>query len=135
MARLGCRVPACGSHACSVQNIRRPSKQFYEFAQLFKHIAPGAVRIGAKADSTSLAVFAFRNPDGKPVIVGRSTDPGAIAVHGTLSAVTAAPTLSFSYTTPTQNMLRGAPAKVNDSGAFSVTLPSNCVFTLSSGKD
>ncbi len=108
-----------------------PRKQFYEHAQLFKYIAPGAVRIGATADNRNLTVFAYRNPDGKVVIVGRSTGSGVIAINGTLSSVNPSPTLAFSYTTPSQNMVKGASVAVNSSGAFSVTIPARCVFTLS----
>lgn len=116
------------------KNSWTPRKQFYEYAQLFKYIAPGAVRIGATADSRKLAVFAYRNPNGRVVVVGRSTGNGAIAVNGTLSSVHAS-ALAFTYTTPTQNMVKGAPVVVKDSGTFSVTIPANCVFTLSSGQD
>jgi O-glycosyl hydrolase len=112
-----------------------PRKQFYEHAQLFKYIAPAAVRIGATADNGKLAVYAFRNPDGKVVIVGRSTGSGAIAVSGTLSSVHISPTLDFTYTTPTRNMVKGTSVPVDRSGAFSVTIPANCVFTLSSGRE
>lgn len=112
-----------------------PRKQFYEHAQLFKYIAPGAVRIGATADRGKLAVYAFRNPDGKVVIVGRSSGSGAIAVNGTMSSVSALSTLDFTYTTPTHDMMKGRSVAVNDGGAFSVTIPANCVFTLSSGQE
>jgi len=112
-----------------------PRKQFYEHAQLFKYIVPGAVRIGATANNRKLAVYAYRNPDGGVVIVGRSTSSGAIAVNGTLSSGNASPTLGFTYTTPTQNMMKGAAVSVNDTGAFSVTIPANCVFTLSGGQE
>ncbi len=112
-----------------------PRKQFYEHAQLFKYIVPGAVRIGATANNRKLAVYAYRNPDGGVVIVGRSTSGGAIAVNGTLSSVNASQTLGFTYTTPTQNMMKGAAVSVNDTGAFSVTIPANCVFTLSGGQE
>jgi glucosylceramidase len=112
-----------------------PRKQFYEHAQLFKYIAPGAVRIGASADNRNLTVYAYRNPDGKVVIVGHNDGSGAIAVNGTLSSINVSPTLGLTYTTPTQNRVKGVSVAVNGSGAFSVTIPENCVFTLSSIQD
>ncbi len=112
-----------------------PRRQFYEHAQLFKYIAAGAVRIGVTVDNRKLAVYAYRNPDGNVVIVGRNTGSGAIAVNGTLSSVNTSPTLGFTYTTPTHNMMKGTSVKVSESRAFSVTIPANCVFTLSSGQD
>jgi hypothetical protein len=80
-------------------------------------------------------VYAYRNPDGNVVIVGRNTGSGAIAVNGTLSSIHVSPTLRFTYTTPTQNMVKGTSVTLNDSRAFSVTIPANCVFTLSSVQD
>jgi O-glycosyl hydrolase len=119
----------------SSTNSWAPRKQFYEHAQLFKYIVPGAVRIGATVNNRKLAVYAYRNPDGRVVIVGRNTGRGAIAVNGTLSSVNASPTLGFTYTTLTHDMMKGRSVSVNDTGAFSVNIPGNCVFTLSSGQD
>ena len=112
-----------------------PRKQFYEYAQLFKYIAAGAARIGATADNGNLTVYAYRNPDRNVVITGRNKSSEAIAANGILSSINATPTLTFTYTTPTQNLVKGASVAVNQSGAFSVTIPANCVFTLSSGQD
>jgi O-glycosyl hydrolase len=112
-----------------------PRKQFYEYAQLFKYVAPGAVRIGATSGNNKLAVYAYRNPDGKVVIVGRNTAGSAVAVNGTLSSIKAPHTLDFTYTTRTQNMVKGASVAVNSSGAFSATIPSDSVFTLAGGSD
>jgi len=113
----------------------KPRKQLYEYAQLFKYIAPGAVRIDATTDKGNLAVYAYRNPNGNLVIVGRNTTSDAIAVKGTLSSLHFSPTLGFTYSTPTQNMVQGTSVAVNDSGGFSVTIPARCVFTLFSGQD
>jgi O-glycosyl hydrolase len=112
-----------------------PRKQFYEHAQLFKYVAPGAVRIGAATDRGSLAVYAYRNPDGKVVIVGRNTASDTITVKGTVSSLHVSPTLGFTCTTPTQNMVKGTSVAVDYSGGFSVTIPAKCVFTLFSGRD
>jgi O-glycosyl hydrolase len=111
-----------------------PRKQFYEHAQLFKYIAPGAVRIGAATDKGNLVVYAYRNPDGNVVIVGRNAANEAIAVKGTLASLHVSPTLGFTYTTPTENMVKGTSVVVQHGGGFSVTLPARCVFTLFSGQ-
>jgi O-glycosyl hydrolase len=112
-----------------------PRKQFYEHAQLFKYIAPGAVRIGATTDKRSLAVSAYRNPDGNVVIVGRNTSSDPIAAKGTLLSLHVSPTLGFTYTTPTQNMVKGTSVPVTHRRGFSVTIPAKSVFTLFSGQD
>ena len=125
---------ARSTRACSRKSWT-PRKQFYEHAQLYRYIAPGAVRIGATVDDKKLAVFAYRNPDGKVVIVGRSADAGAITVKGTFSSIKLSPTLAFTYTSPAQNLVKGASVAVNDSRTFSVTIPARCVFTLSSGQN
>jgi hypothetical protein len=93
------------------------------------------VRIGATTDKGNLAVYAFRNPDGKVVIVGSNTTSDAIAVKGILSSLRVSPTLDFTYTTPAQKVAKGASVAVNHSGGFSVTIPAKCVFTLFSGQD
>jgi O-glycosyl hydrolase len=112
-----------------------PRKQFYEHAQLFKTIAPGAVRIGATTNNSNLAIHAYRNPDGKVVIVGHNTADCSIVVNGTLSSLHVSPTLGFTYTTPTENLLKGPSVAVKDGGTFSVSIPANCVFTLSTEQE
>jgi hypothetical protein len=109
-----------------------PRKGFYENAQLFKFVAPGAVRIGATDDNGNLTTYAFRQPGtGRLTIVGRNASGSAIAVNGTLTNLPTTPsTLEFYRTNSTLNLALGTDVAVSPSGSFSVSIPANTYFTL-----
>ncbi len=108
-----------------------PRREFYEYAQLFKFVAPGAVRIGGTDNDGNLTVSAFRHPaTGRVTIIGRNSGSGTITVNGTLTNLPAAVSTFESYRTNlSSNLQRGADVPVSGN-AFSLTVAGHTVFTL-----
>jgi O-glycosyl hydrolase len=117
----------------STTHLYTPRKGFFEHAQLFRFVAPGAVRIGATGNDTNLTICAFRLPGtGRLTIVGRNASASAITVNGTLTNLPAAvSTLGFYRTDPILDFRRGADVPVSG-GGFSLSLPPSSYFTLTS---
>jgi len=111
-----------------------PRKQFYEFAQIYKFIKPGAVRIGSTISDSSLIVSSFLNPDKQLVIVGRNNDKNAITINATLTNLPAISCLKMIYTSPLVNLNKNTEVILNNN-MMKVTLPPNCVFTLTGSSD
>ncbi|MBC8125999.1 MAG: Ig-like domain-containing protein [Gloeobacteraceae cyanobacterium ES-bin-144] len=110
-----------------------PRKGFYENAQLFKFVSQGAVRVSATNNDANLTTYAFQHPaTGRLSIVGRNASGAAITVNGTLSNLPAAiSTLQFYRTNGSLDLARGSDVTVS-SNAFSVSIPADTYFTLSS---
>ena len=107
-----------------------PRKQFYEFAQIFKFVKPGAERIAATGGNDKLITYAFQNPNKQLVIVGqnKSNDPILIDVkHVNLPVVNS---FEMFFTDSLRNLSRANDIVFSDN-SFSVTIPANAVFTLS----
>ncbi len=81
-----------------------PRKQFYEFAQLFKFIRPGAVRIAATGNKANPAVFAFINPNKQLVIVGCNNSAFPLNVKGELRNISTANAFEMFYTDSLHNL-------------------------------
>jgi O-glycosyl hydrolase len=111
-----------------------PRKQFYEFAQLFKYVRPGAIRIGSTDNDSSLIVRSFLNPDGQLVIVGRNNGQNAITINGTLSNLPPIRSLKMIYTSPEVNLYKSTEVILNNN-MMKVSLPANCIFTLTGSAD
>ena len=106
-----------------------PRKQFYEFAQLFKFVKPGAVRIGATENDSNLVVRAYNNPDGQLVIVGHNYGRGPITVNGTLSNVLPVSKFEVYRTSLTQNLQHSTDLTMT-AGAFRLLVDAGATFTL-----
>lgn len=106
-----------------------PRKQFYEFAQFFKFVEPGATRIEATSDDDNLVVRSFLNPDGQLVIAGHNTGDEDIAMVGALDNLPPINRFKMSYTTPDKNFQKTEDV-VSDNNVIRMDLPSNSVFTL-----
>jgi hypothetical protein len=108
--------------------------QFYQM-QTFKYVMPGSLRIGATESHSSLTVYAFRHPTtGRVTLVGRNIGGSSITLNGSLSGVGSIGALQFYQTSISNNynsFNRGSDAVVTG-GAFTVTVPSNSYFTLTS---
>ena len=111
-----------------------PRKQFYEFAQVFKYVEPGATRIAATTDDENLVVRSFLNPDGQLIITGRNISENDISIAGTLHNVQSVSKFKLTWTTPEINLHENKDTIVNDN-KLNVTIPSNCVFTLTGKLD
>ncbi|BBE16170.1 hypothetical protein AQPE_0307 [Aquipluma nitroreducens] len=106
-----------------------PRKQFYEFAQVYKFIKPGATRISSMVSDSSVVVRSFLNPNGQLVIVGRNSGKRNITINGIITNLPAIDRLKLTYTTPDMNFYKSADIILNDD-RIKTSLPPNCVFTL-----
>ena len=108
-----------------------PRQQFYEQAQFFRFVRPGARRIEADSANGSIRVYAYRNADGRLSIIGRNSG-GALTLTGSLAGLTGITSLTSYFTNATQRLASGPSAAVT-SGAFSIAVPANTIFTFDSG--
>ena len=106
-----------------------PRKQFYEYAQLFRFIRPGATRIAATGDSGPLSVYAFVNPGQQLVMVGRNSSARSITLKGELKNMASVKTLEMFYTDSLHNLHKSSDITISDR-QFEATLPARSVFTL-----
>jgi O-glycosyl hydrolase len=115
-----------------------PRKQFYEHAQLMKFVKPGAVRMSVSGQDSTLLVYAFRNPDGNRVIVGRNNSNRTITINGILSNLPVLKNMKLIYTDSVANMIEGKKILISG-GNFKASVPAESVFTLlctdNSGKE
>jgi len=106
-----------------------PRKQFYEFAQVFKFVKPGAIRIAATSENDSLAMYAFQNPDKQLVIVGCNNSHCPITVKGKLFNLSGEDTFEMFFTDSLNDLYRTNEIAIADS-SFSVNIPARAVYTL-----
>ncbi len=106
-----------------------PRMQFYEFAQVFKYVEPGATRIDATTDDENLVVRSFLNPDGQLIITGRNTGEKEVSIIGKLHNIQSVNKLKLSWTTAEVNLHESKDVVVNDN-KINVTVPPNSIFTL-----
>jgi O-glycosyl hydrolase len=107
----------------------KPRKQFYEHAQLMKFIKPGSVRLGITCQESAIVVYAFRNPDGNIVILGRNNSNSTIAVNGILANLPVLKNMKLIYTDSIDNFIEGNKIIVSDS-SFKASIPAESVFTI-----
>lgn len=106
-----------------------PRKQFFQFAQVFKYVKPGATLIGTTDNDSSLIVHAFLNPDGQLVIAGLNQAKVSITLNGTLTNMPAISRLVMTYTNSEKNLQKGADICL-DNNEMKVNIPPDCIFTL-----
>ena len=106
-------------------------KNFYTLAQISKFVRPGAQRIGVSGSVSSLSpLLAFNHAGlGQITIVGINTSSSAATLSGALASLPTVSYLDLYYTSATTNLADGGSVAVNN-GAFSATIPADCVFTL-----
>jgi O-glycosyl hydrolase len=115
----------------AVDKTYTPRKIFYTLSQVSKWVRPGAQMIGVSGSTSSFSpLMAFNNAGlGQITIVGINTSGSAATLSGALASLPTVPHLELYYTSPTANLADGGSVAVNN-GAFSATIPANCVFTL-----
>jgi len=107
-----------------------PRKPFYEFAQLFKFVPAGSVRVAAAESNGNVTLYAFyQQSTGRVTLVGRNAGSGNITFSGILANLPAVPSFQFYQTTSAVNLQRGTDVTVTGQ-AFSFVAPGNGVFTL-----
>ena len=107
-------------------------KPFYEFAQLFKFIPAGSVRVAAAESNGNVTIFAFQHAaTGRVTLVGRNAGSADVTFSGTLTNLPVVTSFQSYRTTSSVDMQRGSDVPVT-SGSFSFTASGNSVFTLTS---
>ena len=106
-----------------------PRKQFYEFAQLFRFVKPGAIRIGSTDNDSSMVARSFINPDGQLVVVGRNSGTDTLDVTGKLDNLPAINSMEMIYTSRDINFHRSGKIILKNN-ILKVSIPPNCIFTL-----
>ena len=106
-----------------------PRKQFYQFAQVFKFVKPGATLIGSTDNDSSLIIRSFLNPNGQVVIVGLNSAKESITLNGTLINMPAIGRLAMTYTNAEKNFQKG-PDICLVNNEMKLNIPPDCVFTL-----
>ena len=120
--------PALLSYSTSTR-LYTPRTAFYEFAQLFKFVPAGSVRVAASESSSSVTIYAFHHAaSGRVTLVGRNAG-GSVTFSGVLANLPVVPSFEFYRTSGTPGMQRGTDVPVSN-GAFSFVAPSNSMFTL-----
>ncbi len=112
----------------SIRGTWTPRKQFFEFAQVFRYVKPGARRIASSVGPDSVTTTAFLNPDGMPAVVGRNQGKMPVRVSFSFTGLGEHPPLTLIVTNRTCNM---CPVKESDepgSGIYEV--PGETTFTL-----
>jgi O-glycosyl hydrolase len=112
-----------------------PRKQFYEYAQLFRYIRPGAVRIAATANQENPSVFAFLNPDRQLVLVGRNSSDGPVILKGELKNLARGNAFEMFYTDTLHNLTESGEVTISGEPglagySFEATVPAHAIFTL-----
>ena len=111
-----------------------PRKQFYEHAHLMKFVKPGSVRIGLTGGDNSLMAYAFCNPDGNIVIVGRNNNSHNIAVSGILSNLQVMKKMKLIFTNSKGNFIEGKDIFMSGE-KFNASIPAESVFTITGMAD
>ena len=107
-----------------------PRKQFYEFAQVFRFVRPGAVRIGTNGSDSILTIHAWLNPDGKLVISGHNSGKDTLELTGALDNLPVFKNLSMYLTTHDASLQLSQDLVISDNKIIAV-IPANCIFTIS----
>ena len=107
-----------------------PRKQFYQFAQIFKFVKPGATRIAVSGGSDSLVMHAFLNPNKQLVVVGQNSGNQPILLKGENRNLQSVNTMKM-YVTDSLRNLNKIDDVVLSNDSFSVSVPPKSVFTLS----
>ncbi len=121
--------PALLSYSTSTRTYSA-RKPFYEFAQLFRFVPAGSVRVAAVESSSSVTIYAFHHPvTGRVTLVGRNASVSNVTFSGTLANLPVVTSFELYRTTSSVNMQRGTDVPVTN-GTFSFVASANSVFTL-----
>jgi O-glycosyl hydrolase len=107
-----------------------PRKNFYTLAQITKFVRPGARMIGASNDEGDLNLRSFYDDSlGRLTLVGINTDGEAQDIDVSLQSLPPIASLDLYYTSSSTDLCFSATVAVTN-GNFAVTVPSDCIFTL-----
>jgi hypothetical protein len=105
-------------------------KNFYTLSQITAFVRPGAQQIDVSGSVSLEYLLAFYNTNnGQLTLTGVNDTSSASSLSCALTSLPAIPSLDLYYTSSTTNLCYGGSVAVNN-GTFSVTVPADCVFTL-----
>jgi O-glycosyl hydrolase len=108
-----------------------PQKNFYTLAQISRFIRPGARMIGTSDDGADMNVRSFYHDVlGQLTFAGINTDSEGRDVEVSLQSLPEIANLDLYYTSASTDLCYGATVVVTN-GNFAVTVPGDCIFTLS----
>lgn len=114
----------------TASRVYTPRKQYYEFAQLFKFVPPGSVRVAAAESNGNVTIYAFSDvSSGRVTLVGRNAGSSSVTFSATMVNLPSVPYFEFYRTDSSVNLQRGSDVPVAN-GAFTLVAPPNSVFTL-----
>jgi hypothetical protein len=117
-----------------VKGTWKPRKQYFEHTQIMRFVKPGAVRIGVSGQDSSLAAYAFCNPDGSVAILGRNNSNRTISIKGLYSNLPVLKNMKLIYTDPSSNLMEGSTVIVSGE-SFKASVPPKSVFTITGKSD
>jgi O-glycosyl hydrolase len=107
-----------------------PQKNFYTLAQITKFVRPDAWMIGTSDNSGDVNLRTFYHDGlGQLTLVGINTDSEAKEVEVSLQSLPPIANLDLYYTSASTDLCHSATVAVTN-GSFTVTLPADCIFTL-----
>ncbi len=107
-----------------------PRKPFFQFAQLFRLVPPGSIRIGTEENGQT-SVWAFLHADsGRVTLVGHNSSQLATSYFFTLNDLPDVETLELHQTNEEMNFRLASRIEAKQ-GTFQVNVPASTVFTLS----
>lgn len=105
----------------------KPRQQFYQYAQLYRFVNPGAQKVDTKSEN-DLFVSSFLNPNGQLVIVGHNTGEQR-TITGQLENLPENTTYKSIITTAEDHLVPG-PEIIQQGAAIRFNVPRHAVFTL-----
>jgi uncharacterized protein YjdB len=93
--------------------------------QYYRYVALRAVRVAASSTDSRFAPVAFRNTNGKYVVVVKASAGGTFTVGGLLPG-----TYGIDYTTPTDYMKPLADVTITGAQSITTTIPDSGVLTI-----
>jgi hypothetical protein len=107
-----------------------PQKNFYTLAQITKFVRPGARMIGASNEGGNVNVRSFYfDGSGQLTLVGINTDSEAQDLNVSLQSLPPIASFDLYYTSGSTDLCYSATVAVTN-GNFAVTVPGDCIFTL-----
>jgi hypothetical protein len=108
-----------------------PRDTFYQYAQIFKYVPRGSIRVSATESNSNLTIYAFRDPvSGRVTLVGRNIGASSIALNATMTGISGVTDFQFYQTDVSGNKFKRGNDVVVTNGAFVFTAPVNSYFTL-----